>query len=93
MSLGIICSFTSPIADLPRGKRTEADMLAALDRNPRVSTFDMSEFPWLWRGIDSLKARGLITEDKGEAYPWHRYTLTDAGKAALAGTTGGAHHG
>lgn len=92
MSGAILCSFSSPIAELPRGRRDEAHMLAALARNPRVSTFDMSEYQWLWRGIDSLKDRGLITEDKSAEYPWHQFTLTDAGKAALAGT-GGASHG
>jgi hypothetical protein len=26
----------------------------------------------------------LIVEDKAEPYPWHRYTVTPAGRAALA---------
>lgn len=80
----IVCSFSGAAADLKRGQRTEAHILAALAKSPRVSTFDMSENAWLWRGIADLKSRGLITEDEREAYPWHRYALTDAGRAAIS---------
>lgn len=76
-------SFSSPIAELPRGQRTIAHALRALDCNPRISTFDRGA-PWLELLIHELKRDGLIVEDKAEPYPWHRYTITEAGKAALA---------
>lgn len=78
----IICSFSSPAAELPRGRRTPDQVLICLASNPRVSTFDMSEKRWLWRSVKSLLADKLIEEIK-ESYPWHRYRLTDAGRAAL----------
>lgn len=75
---GILDSFSGLAADLPPGKRTPENVLAALKLNPRVGSFDMSETPWLRRCIDSLKRSGQITECKNEAYPWHRFTVTDA---------------
>ncbi len=83
MGRGIfICSFSTDIADLKRGKRTDENMLAALSKNPRVSTFDMSEHQWLWKGLADMEKRGLIVSQE-EPYPWHKYKLTDAGQALL----------
>lgn len=70
-------SFSGLAAELPRAKRTPADVLAALRLNPRVSTFDMSECPWLVRCIDTLKGDNKIVEDKNEPYPWHRYVVVE----------------
>lgn len=76
-------SFSGAAASLPKGKRELTDILRTLQRHPRVSTFDMSECGWLWRGISDLKKHGLVRE-LDEPYPWHRYALTDAGLAAVA---------
>lgn len=70
-------SFSGAAADLPRGKRSPAAVLAALRINPRVSTFDMSEHAWLCDCISSLKADHLITEDQTEPYPWHRFSVVE----------------
>ena len=80
----ILCSFSGAAAELPKGRRSDTDVLRALAPSPRVSTWDMSEHRWLCGCIDSLKRGGLITEDKAEPYPWHRYNLTEAGAAAMA---------
>ena len=77
-------SFSGGASDLPRGKRADVDILRALLRDSRVSTFDMSEHRWLSSGIQSLKNDGLLSEDRTEAYPWHRYMVTDAGLSLLA---------
>ena len=72
----IIDSFSGAAADLPRGKRTPEHVLEALRRDPRVSTWDMSEYPWLRRCIAHLKRDGLI-EDVPEGYPWLRYRVVE----------------
>lgn len=72
-----IDTFSGPAADLPRGQRTPENVLAALKKNPRVSTFDMSECRWLRGCLDELKCRGLIVE-QDEPYPWHRFKVRDA---------------
>lgn len=77
-----IDSFSGDLADLKRGKRTTENALAVLDKSPMVSTWDMSENKWLYRLICDLKHEGLIVEQV-QSYPWHRYKLTDAGKALL----------
>lgn len=69
-----ICSFSSPAAELPKNKRTSADVLAALRSNPRISTWDISELRWLRGAIEDLEARGLI-EAQLEPYPWHRWKV------------------
>lgn len=74
-----ICSFSGVVADLPKKRRTEDNVLAVLIKSPRVSTWDMSENAWLRRIIASLEKRGLI-EAKDEPYPWHRYEATEEGK-------------
>ena len=65
-------SFSSPAAELPRGRRTAEDVLQALRTNPRISTFDLSEHGWLADAIHELKRDGRITEI-AEPYPWHHY--------------------
>lgn len=78
---GCFDSFSGPAALLPKNLRTPAGVLSALQRNPRVSTWDMSEMPWLRGCIDALKASGQITEDKDEPYPWHLYLITSTKNA------------
>lgn len=78
-----ICSFSSPATELKKKDRTNDNVLAALAKFPRISTFDMSEhYKWLQPILSSLKTMGLI-KDEAEPYPWHRYSLTDAGKKRL----------
>lgn len=72
---GMFDSFSGPASELPPSKRTPSHVLAALRINPRVSTFDMSETPWLRGCIDSLKNSGHIVEDKDEPYPWHLFLV------------------
>lgn len=76
VSHGCFDSFSGPAAQLPPSHRTPAGVLSALQRNPRVSTWDMSETPWLRGCIDALKSSGQIVEDKDEPYPWHLYYIT-----------------
>lgn len=78
-------SFSGALADLPPRRRTPENALAVLAKRPRVSTWDMSETPWLQRLVTNLKGEGLIAEVKTERYPWHRYELTDKGRRRLAG--------
>lgn len=73
----LLDSFSGAAADLPQGNHTPADVLEALRTCPRVSTWDMSECPWLRDCIDILKRGGKITEDSSEPYPWHRYKVCD----------------
>lgn len=62
--------------------RTPAHALRVLADDPRVSTFERGT-PWLESLLDELKAGGLVIEDGGEPYPWHRFDLTDAGRRLL----------
>lgn len=78
---GVFDSFSGHAAQLPPNRRTPAGVLAALRINPRISTWDMSETPWLRGCIDSLKNSGQITEDKDEPYPWHLYIVQPAKEA------------
>lgn len=68
-------SFSGTAAELPKGRRTDADVLEALRTDPRVSTFDMGELPWLRSIIKSLKADGSIVEID-EPYPWLRFKVS-----------------
>lgn len=77
-----LCSFSGAVAALKPSLRTPANVLAVLEKHPRVSTFDMSETPWLAGCIDTLLAKGLIVEDKSEPYPWHRFNPTNVAMAA-----------
>lgn len=65
-------SFSGMAALLPASSRTPADILAALGECPFVSTFDMSELPWLRQGIESLLRNRKIVERPVD-YPWHYY--------------------
>lgn len=78
MSAIFLDSFSGSAAELRPSQRHPDGVLAALRKDPRVSTFDMAELHWLRGCIDTLKQQGRITECKGEAYPWHRYTINDA---------------
>jgi len=81
----MICidNFSGPAADLKGRHRHYMSVLAVLEKNPRVSTWDMSEERWLRGCIDDLLHQQLIVA-QDEPYPWHRWTLTDAGRAVLA---------
>lgn len=85
----LVDSFSGPVADLPSDRRSHNDVLAALAKDGRVSTFDMSEYTWLRRAILALYDLGHI-ETKESNYPWHRYVLTEAGRAALTPSQGGS---
>ena len=76
-----IDSFSGAAADLKPRERTAENVLAVLAKSPRVSTWDMSGLAWLRNIIGDLKQRGLIVK-VDEPYPWCRYALTDAGRAA-----------
>lgn len=78
-----IDSFSGTAADLHRSKRTPGHVLRALARDPRVSTFDMCKSRWLRGCIDGLVHIEYIKPDPAEPYPWHRYTMTDKGRARL----------
>lgn len=69
-----ICDFSSSVAELPKGRRSAADVLEALRTNPRISNFDMSEHNWLADAIHELKRSGQIKEI-AEPYPWHHYKV------------------
>lgn len=75
-------SFCGAIGELKRGHRTVLDGLRALDRDPRVSTFERGA-TWLERLLHDLKSGGYV-EEVPEPYPWHRYAITDKGRALLA---------
>jgi hypothetical protein len=78
-----IDSFTGSLGELPKGKRTMMQALQVLAADPRVSTFERGP-RWLESLLDELRAAALVAEDLAEPYPWHRFTLTDAGRAMLA---------
>lgn len=69
-----IDSFSGPAADLKPADRTPSKVLAALRKNPRVSTWDMSEHPWLQGCISILQKQGYI-KSVPEPYPWHRWEI------------------
>jgi len=70
-----IDSFSGPASDLKPAHRTPNRVLDALAKNPRVSTWDMSELAWLRGCIDILLRDGMVAEDKSEPYPWHRFNV------------------
>jgi hypothetical protein len=81
-SLGMrkVCfdSFSGAAADLKGRHRTSENVLSALARDPRISTWDLCEHQWLRRCIDDLKHRGLIVSVDDEPYPWCRYRIVGA---------------
>jgi hypothetical protein len=72
----LIDSFSGPASDLHGRNRTADNVLAALRKHPRVSTWDMSEHVWLRNAIGELERAGRVVEDKKEPYPWHRFNIT-----------------
>lgn len=71
----IVCSFSTPVADLKGKGRTAQNVLACLRRNPRVSCFDLSELKWLRDIVWMLEQAGRIKDDKQEPYPYVRYEV------------------
>ena len=78
-----IDSFSGSAAELQPSQRTPGHVLRTLTRDPRVSTFDMSESRWLAGCIDVLVQAEYIKSDPSEPYPWHRYTITHKGRERL----------
>ena len=78
----IFCSFSGSLAELPKGHRATLDALRVLADDPRVSTFERGP-GWLESLLSNLRTQGLVVEDRAEPYPWHRFNLTDAGRAML----------
>jgi DNA-binding PadR family transcriptional regulator len=74
--------FSGDAAYLPKGQRNSENVLQVLAKHPLVSTWDMSELSWLRAAIEDLEQHKFIVE-LDEPYPWHRYALTDAGRAVL----------
>ena len=76
--------FSGSVIDLKKNERTEERVLQCLRDDPKVSTWDMSENPWLCRIIKSLEGKGLIIEEKA-SYPWHIFkAIKNPGKGAGA---------
>ncbi len=71
----IVCSFSTPVAELKGKQRTPDNVLDALRRNPRVSCFDLSEHKWLRDTISMLECSGWIVDDKTEPFPYVRYAV------------------
>ncbi len=82
-------SFSGSLGELPKGRRTLVYALAVLADDPRVSTFERG-VGWLELLLHELQFNKLVTEDKAEPYPWHRFNLTDAGRQMLA--SGSTHN-
>lgn len=71
------CSFLSHAADLKGAQRTAENVLAALRRDQKISTWDMSEnYKWLPALVRELEAAGRIVEVTSE-FPWHRYEIKE----------------
>jgi hypothetical protein len=71
-----IDSFSGSAADIPKSKLTQESVLSALERDSRLSTWDMSESPKLRMIISKLERSGSINPVASE-YPWHRWELTN----------------
>ena len=80
-----LCSFSGSVAYLSRKqKKNPMQVLQALANDPRVSTWDMDEHN-LWQTIYALVEKGLLRDEtKKEVYPWCRFTVTKAGRKAIA---------
>ena len=76
----IVCSFSTPVADLKRSDRTPDKVLACLRQNPLVSAFDLSEYAWLRDCIRALESQGRIKDDKTGQYPCVRYAVLEDGQ-------------
>lgn len=75
-------SFSGKAADLKRKDRTELNVLRCLSESPRLSVWDLSELAWLRNIVGGLRRSGMIV-DVDEPFPWHRFQLTEKGRAAL----------
>lgn len=76
--------YTGLAATLSPRHRTQKQLLQVLAHDPRVSQYDMEENAWLVDLLRELYKAGLVTAVLDQ-YPWHRYTLTEAGKANVRG--------
>lgn len=72
-----IDSFSGNAADIKPKERTLAKLIWVLNKDPRISTFDFSEKPWLHRLVKEAMSQGLIKEID-DHYPWHRYIVIEA---------------
>ena len=78
----IICSFASNVEDLtPRQQMMPRQVLAALAKDPRISTWAMGEHH-LWVSVKALEEKGWIKSIPAE-YPWHKYEITPEGQKQL----------
>lgn len=85
MSIDILLdSWSSPAAELPKSRRTPEGVLRALRTNPRISTFDLSEYRWLNQCVNQLLGTGQIVACAGEPYPWHRFEIVTKAGGAVA---------
>ncbi len=74
-------SFSGAVADLSRKEQGDpGKILMALTKNPRVSTWDMSESSNLRSSLRFLLDNGMI-EELEEPYPWHRFQIIDKGES------------
>lgn len=73
----IVCSFSGPVADLPKRQRNAENVIAVLRKYPMVSAFDMIEKAWLRDIIGMLEVKGTLKADIDYAgYPWIKYEVT-----------------
>lgn len=71
-----VCSFSGGVVELkPREKRDTQKVLAALKKDPMVSTWDMGEHG-LWKTIKALEETGKIKSIPC-AYPWLKYEVIE----------------
>lgn len=68
------CCFSNDIIDLKKRKRTEENVISILKKRSKISTWDMSENPWLCYLINRLIKLKKIKKEES-AYPWHRYKV------------------
>jgi len=69
-----ICNFSGDVVALKRGSRTDENVISVLKANPKISTWDMSENPWLCLIIKRLLKLKKIKEEESD-YPWHKYSV------------------
>ena len=74
MSKVFIDSFSGSASDIPKSELTQDSVLSALLRDPKLSTWDMSESPKLRAIISKLELSGKI-KTVDSAFPWHRWEI------------------
>lgn len=74
--------FSGDVADLPRKRRTETEVLKVLSTSPRISVFDMVEHAWLRNVVTRLAAKQAVSVVQ-EGFPWIRYEVTASGKLLI----------